>query len=567
MTPTAARLVAGAVCALVAAPVAAGLAGVLGPAFGYLPALGQDRLTLAAFAELARAPGLARSVALAAATGLLATVLSLALAAAILAAAFGTRALGRAERLLAPLLAVPHAAAALGLAVLFAPSGLLLRLFSPWATGLEAPPDVAILRDPWGGSLIAALVLKEVPFLFLMALAALAQTAARERVELARSLGYGRMSAFLHAVWPLVYRQIRLPTLAVLAFSASVVDVALILGPTQPAPLAVRVVEWLQSPRLDAWTTGSAAAVLMLATVAALIALWLVLERLVGRAVGALRLSGLRLAADRTVRLALLSVATVGAVLAFASFAGLLLTASAGYWPFPETLPEKLDFSAWSARGGHLAAVVADTLKVALGATLLALPAAVALAEAERHGAGPSYVIYAPLIVPQVAFLFGLTTLAIAAGLAPGLLSVTLAHAVFALPYALIALSGPWRALDARYEMVAATLGRGYLARLATVRLPLLAGPLCVAAALCVAVSVALYLPTQMLGAGRVVTVTTEAVTAAAGGDRRLAAVYATLQLALPFLAFTLARLGPRWALGRRGVPTARGSQHGAVVR
>jgi putative thiamine transport system permease protein len=69
--------------------------------------------------------------------------------------------------------------------------------------------------------------------------------------------------------------------------------------------------------------------------------------------------------------------------------------------------------------------------------------------------------------------------------------------------------------------------------------------PLMVAAALSVAVSVGLYLPTQMIGGGRVETVTTEAVAAAAGGDRRLVGMLACLQLLLPFVAFALARAVP----------------------
>ena len=54
------------------------------------------------------------------------------------------------------------------------------------------------------------------------------------------------------AVMPSLYRQIRLAVLAVLAFSTSVVDVALILGPTTPAPLAVRILDWQNDADLDA---------------------------------------------------------------------------------------------------------------------------------------------------------------------------------------------------------------------------------------------------------------------------------------------------------------------------
>jgi putative thiamine transport system permease protein len=55
------------------------------------------------------------------------------------------------------------------------------------------------------------------------------------------------------------------------------------------------------------------------------------------------------------------------------------------------------------------------------------------------------------------------------------------------------------------------------------------------------AVSVAQYLPTLYVGAGRFATVTTEAVTLAAGGQRSLTAAYAWLQWLLPVLVFGIA--------------------------
>ena len=55
------------------------------------------------------------------------------------------------------------------------------------------------------------------------------------------------------------------------------------------------------------------------------------------------------------------------------------------------------------------------------------------------------------------------------------------------------------------------------------------------------AVSVAQYLPTLYVGAGRFSTVTTEAVTLAAGGQRSLMAAFAWLQWLLPVFMFTVA--------------------------
>jgi putative thiamine transport system permease protein len=61
------------------------------------------------------------------------------------------------------------------------------------------------------------------------------------------------------------------------------------------------------------------------------------------------------------------------------------------------------------------------------------------------------------------------------------------------------------------------------------------------------AVSVAQYLSTQFVGAGRHTTVTTEALTLASGGQRTLMAAFALLQALLPALAF-----GAAWWIARR---------------
>jgi putative thiamine transport system permease protein len=77
------------------------------------------------------------------------------------------------------------------------------------------------------------------------------------------------------------------------------------------------------------------------------------------------------------------------------------------------------------------------------------------------------------------------------------------------------------------------------------VKLPVLLTPLLTAAAVGVSVSVAQYLPTLFMGAGRVATLTTEAVTLAAAADRRVTGVYASLQAGLPLAAYAIAFLIP----------------------
>src|SRR4029077_13902257 len=102
-------------------------------------------------------------------------------------------------------------------------------------------------------------------------------------------------------------------------------------------------------------------------------------------------------------------------------------------------------------------------------------------------------------------------------GARPGFWPVVFGHVVFVLPYVYLSLSGAYRRLDPAWTKIARSLGASLSQAFWTVRLPLLLAPCLTAAALGLAVSVGQYLATQLLGAGRLPTVTTEAVALASG--------------------------------------------------
>jgi putative thiamine transport system permease protein len=116
---------------------------------------------------------------------------------------------------------------------------------------------------------------------------------------------------------------------------------------------------------------------------------------------------------------------------------------------------------------------------------------------------------------------------------------------LFVAPYVYLALRGPFDALDPRLERTARTLGKSRLETLLAVKAPLLLRPLLTAAAIGFTISVTLYLPTIVAGAGRVYTLATETIALSSGGDRRTLGVVALVLAALPFAA-----LGSALALG-----------------
>ncbi len=524
--------------AFVLLPVLAGLGATILPAFGYLPALGGEAFSWAPWRELLAWPGLRGSLFLTVTTGIAATALSLlsALALTVLA-----RRVGWLRAVLAwmpPVLATPHSALAIGFAFLAAPSGWIARSISPWLTRWQTPPDIALVQDPWGLALVVGLWLKETPYLLLMLLAALAQSEAGLSGRAAAALGYGPWRAWMLATLPRIWPQVRLPVLAVLAFSLSVMDVALILGPANPPTLAVQVLRWYSDPDLARWFTASAGAVLLSGIIGVCILGLFGTERLAASVGRWFTRRGVRGSEGRVADAAsgVLLVALGG--LSVAALVVLAVWSVTSVWRFPAGLPQAWSTAVWIAQWPELAGSVWTTVALGFGVTAVALALAVACLEG---GGGGSALVYVPLLVPQIAFLFGMQVLLLRLRLDGGVVAVGWAHLVFVLPYVFLALADPWRALDPRFARSAACLGASPLRVLLRVKLPMLSRPLLAALATGFAVSAGLYLPTLFAGAGRWRTLTTEAVTLASGGDRRVVAATALLQAAVPLLVFALA--------------------------
>lgn len=205
---------------------------------------------------------------------------------------------------------------------------------------------------------------------------------------------------------------------------------------------------------------------------------------------------------------------------AVAAIVGLALFSLAGFWRFPEFLPQTLTLDHWQRSVSTLVEPLSSTAVIALLATGLAALLVVAALEHEQrqqlHPTRALWLLYLPLLVPQIAFYLAWwwplkTGNPPAAGTGGG------RAPAFVLPYVYLSLSESYRRLDPRWLHIAQSLGVSQNSAFWRVRLPLLLAPLLTAFAVGMAVSIGLYLPTQLLGAGRVSTVTSEAVSLASG--------------------------------------------------
>lgn len=548
--------------ALLILPVLGGLISVLLPAFGYAPVLEQTTFSLQGFNALWQTPGLTQMVTLSVATGLISTLLAFIITLMILAAFFNSPWLNRIQRLLSPILVIPHAAAAIAVGFLIAPSGMISRLASPWLSGWELAPNGMFPHDSFGISIILGLTLKELPFLLLMALGVLAQPELgkklRQQHKVALNLGYCPMTAFFKVILPSLYPLLRLPLLAVLAYASASVEMPLILGPNTPPTLAVAIMHWFNDVDLNLRIKASAGALLQLAVTGGLLALWLGAEKAVKVLFSDSLTNGVREYGGFYWQK--ITVVLTALVISFIllSLIGLVMWSVAGFWRFPDAMPEQFTLLHFKSALMQMGSPLFNTLAIGLVTTLFAIILTLLCLESEQLSDKPisrftSLIIYLPLLVPSIAFLFGLVWIQQLVNNQAAFFNVVLTHLLFVLPYVFLSLASSYRRLDPRFAHVAASLGAAPCKVFFKVKLPQLFAPILIAAALGLAISFGQYLPTLLAGGGRIATITTEAVTLANGASRRTSAVYAIMQMALPLIGFILA-----WGLPKYFFKSAR---------
>ena len=189
-------------------PILAGILGIFLPSFGYSPILGGDFFTLNFFYKLYYLPGIKKSFFLSFFTGFTATFFSLLFSQLIILYLFNTKIFNYIKFLIAPLIAFPHVTMAVGLLFLFSPSGLIIRLLSPWLLGFDRPPDFYIIPDSYGFSLILGLIIKEIPFFLLISISMLDQFPANKILKVGRSLQHSIFSSCFLLIFPLFYKRI-----------------------------------------------------------------------------------------------------------------------------------------------------------------------------------------------------------------------------------------------------------------------------------------------------------------------------------------------------------------------
>jgi putative thiamine transport system permease protein len=465
------------------------------------------------------------------------TLLATALAAVMASRLFLTPRWLRFRQRLPLLLSTPHAAFAIGMLFIISPTGWVARLFAV-VLGWDSPPDWVTVHDANGIALAAVLAFKESWFLLWTLAATLGEADIARQLTIAASLGYRRSQVWHLILWPQIAPRMAWPIAAVLAYSLSVVDVAIIVGPTNPPTLAIVAWQWLTDADALRQAQGVVASLVLLGLMgffwAALWALYCAAVR--WRAYP----KGVRRSGSTWGSSAGLGHLVVG--VGYLSFATLLVWSFAAQWFFPALWPEALTVLHWR---GLQWDPFRQSLLLAFGACSLCLP--LALLWLEWGAARSLPLLYVPLLLPAMPLAAAQYFSLLHLGLDGTLTGVLWSHSVWVLPYMVLSLAGPYGAQDPRAMTIARSLGIGRWQACLRVKWPMLLRPIMASLAIGFSVSIALYLPTIYGGAGRFATVTTEAVALSAQGHRSVLAVQAMLQLMLPMAAFAVAIMLPRF--------------------
>ena len=486
-------------------------------------------------------PGLMRSVGLSLWSAIAATLISLWLALALCSQVI-QRASCTARAISSAILAMPHIALATGLILLLSPSGWLLRLISPTFTGFVRPPDWPIVNDPYALSLILLLVIKETPFLFLMAFNIAGRIDVARQMQAANALGYHSEKAWWLLLVPQILVALRLPLFCVLAFGLSTVDIAILLGPQQPTTLALLVWQWISEPSMGHQSLAAAGTLLLIVITLASFGAWRYAEKswltYCRNAYGQRR---------STWRMPLTPLWAMGIVLTLGAYAVLFVWSVAWRWPFSSSFPLKWSYDYWLTSVHQLSTPIINSLLIASVANLLGLLLCIGFLEWQFYTRRNTnlWFLLVPLLTPQISLIFGLQHMAAWLDVIGLLPSVIFAHMVFIVPYYFLSLSGTWQTFDPRLIYTAQSLGKSPWTCFWRIKIPLLSKPLALSVALGFAVSMGLYLPTLGLGAGRFPTLATETVAYASGIDRRMAAVAALWQTFIPLLVYGIALFLP----------------------
>jgi putative thiamine transport system permease protein len=521
-------------------PTFFGFLGLLFPAFGYFPSLGSNDFSIKYFYDLFLIPGILKSILLSFSTGFFSTILALLFSQIILLCIFNTRVYYYLKIIISPLLAMPHITMAVGLIFLLSPSGLFFRLLSPWLTGFHRPPDFFIIPDEYGLSLILGLTLKEIPFFLLASMAAIEQFPANNIFKIGKSLQHSNFSTWWLLIFPNLYKRIRLVIFIVIAFTSSVIDMAVLLAPSTPSTLSIRILQIYQSVDLDSIFIASSLALLQVFVILILILFWFLLEKIINQKFFFLFLIKTLPRKKSFIEKCLFTIGVFLILLSIVGIVNALFWGLGDQWYFPNIFPDNYTFDHLVTFLHENKSIMFISLFIALIVSLTSIITIVVWLELCDYLSFQNRylesLIFIPLFIPQISFLIGVQTFLIKIGFQSYLIALIAIEILYVIPYCFILLGPALRGVDKDFISIGASLGKNRVERLFFIKIPLITSSLLTSFGIGIIISLSLYTPVYFIGAGRVTTLTVETLNLAISGSRQDLGVATVFQIIIPIL-------------------------------
>lgn len=425
------------------------------------------------------------------------------------------------------IIAIPNLAFTVGVLWLITPTGWLWRLIPGF--------EVQLFDRQYLLTFMVILLLKEIPFLLFMSHRALQQIPHQKWLLIGQAQGHSRTRTWWLIVIPALLKRLRFPLMVITVYSFSVIDIALLAAPQLPSTLAVQVFEWqlnfTPEARRLAYTGG-----LLLLVLSALLCLAVVGQEYLVRQWARLRLASSVSATERmALKLAqgLRTLPVITQLLGILALAALIAQSVSRGWFYPAILPAQWTLSGWLQEWPYIWPGVLSAFIIAAIVGVLSLVLAVLMLELRRKYQWRYLTIWVllPLLVPQILLVLSWQHLTNYSGSAFSYwLWVIWSHVPFSVAYTYLVLAPQEQAFDQRYLLVARAAGYSFWRSWWRVKRPLLAGPLHLSLALAMFISITQYVPTLLMGGGRVATVTTDLMAASSGINTQLAAIYALMQ-------------------------------------
>lgn len=246
--------------------------------FNYFPVIGLNSFNLDAYGDTFSDPAFRSSLWLTLRVAFISTAVSAVLAVAV---ALMLRATRRGRQFFTFLfqlnLAIPHIVGAVSMLLLLSQSGLLSRVTH--AAGITSTPASfpALVNDSLAFAVIAEYVWKEVPFIGVVVLAALAG-GVEEFEDVARTLGAGRWQRFRHIILPTITPAVLSISVIVFAFAFGTYEVPFLLGQPFPSVLPVLAYQNFTDVDLNAQPQALATAMVIAAIVTVLVFVYMQLS-------------------------------------------------------------------------------------------------------------------------------------------------------------------------------------------------------------------------------------------------------------------------------------------------